>query len=395
LESRPKILIIDDEEAARYGISRALATQGYQLQEASDGAAAVAAIDAFGPDVLISDINMPGMDGLALLRHVNQSPQPPLVVLVTAYGSEEVAAEALRAGAYDYLSKPFDLELLRATVRNAVEKQRLLGQNREYYRQLELTLAELKNSQAALVQAEKMASLGRLVAGVAHEINTPLGVLQSNTNTMARAAQKMGEWAAGQAQPAAQPVARLLEVIGGSATLAESACERLSAIVSNLRHFARLDEAEFQRAQIQEGLESTVALLRHELGDSIEVVPDYAPLPELDCLPRQLNQLFMNLLLNAIEAIRRAGRRGRIRIRTRVQDGAIGVAIEDNGCGIAPEHLDKIFDPGFTTKGVRVGTGLGLPICYQIARAHRGQIQAESRAGEGSRFTLTLPLALE
>ncbi len=377
METPARILIIDDEEAARYGLRRALAGPGYELEEASDGAAALQLLAAFRPDVLVSDINMPGMDGLSLLRAANREDEPPLVVLITAYGSESVAAEALRAGAYDYLAKPFDLEQLRATVRNAVEKRRLRR--------------ELRLSQAALAHAEKMAALGRLVAGVAHEINTPLGVLQSNTNTMSRAAQRLGEWLARQPPEAAAAVQKYLDAIASTAALAEGACKRISAIVANLKQFARLDEAEIQKAGVRDGLENTLALLREEMR-GIDVVRDFGAVPELNCAPRQLNQLWLHLLTNAIEAVSKTGRPGTIRVRTRLEDGAVKVSVEDNGCGIPPENLDRIFDPGFTTKGVKVGAGLGLPICFQIARAHGGRIEVASRPGEGSRFTVVLPL---
>jgi CheY-like chemotaxis protein len=153
-----RVLIADDEPAARYGLVRALSNQGYELREAGNGAEAYAALETFHPDVVLSDINMPGMDGLTLLRRVNELGETaPLVVLITAYGSESVAVEALRAGAHDYLAKPFELDDLRKVIRQAVEKQRLLRENRAYYRQLRATLEELKRSQVALVQAEKMA----------------------------------------------------------------------------------------------------------------------------------------------------------------------------------------------------------------------------------------------
>ncbi len=161
--------------------------------------------------------------------------------------------------------------------------------------------------------------------------------------------------------------------------------------MGNLKQFARLDEAEIQRARVDEGLESTLGLLRREL-QQIDVVRAYGEVPEMSCAPRELNQLWMHLLVNAIEAIGRAGRPGEIRLETRVEDGYVRVAVEDNGCGIPAANLERIFDPGFTTKGVKVGTGLGLPICYQIARAHGGRIEVESRADEGSRFTVTLPI---
>ena len=392
MELEPKILIIDDEEAARYGISRALNGQGYLLEEAGDGVSALAKIAQFRPDVVVSDINMPGMDGIALLRHLNQEPEAPLVVLITAYGSEQVAIEALRSGAHNYLSKPFEVEELRLIVAGAVDKQRLLRENRFYYREIERMLAELKESQAALVHAEKMASLGKLVAGVAHEINTPLGALQSTANTIQRAAEKICECCKDQPAEAAGRVRAMAESLIGMAAQAQAACDRINTIVTNLRHFAQLDRADVQRVQIQPGLENTIHLLRHEFAGRAEVVTECGDLPEIDCAPRELNQLFMNLLLNAKEAIAQTGSPGLIRVRTWFEADSVKIQIEDNGCGIAPENLSRIFDPGFTTKGVRVGTGLGLPICHQIVRAHRGRIDVDSRLGKGATFTVTLPV---
>lgn len=392
MELEPKVLIIDDEEAARYGISRALTGQGYLLEESGDGVSALARIAGFRPDVIVSDINMPGMDGIALLRHVNQDPEPPLVVLITAYGSEQVAIEALRSGAHNYLSKPFEVEELRLIVAGAVDKQKLLRENRFYYRELERMLAELKESQTALVHAEKMASLGKLVAGVAHEINTPLGALRSTADTIQRVAQKISECCKDQTAGTAGRVKAMVESLTGMTGQAQAACDRINAIVTNLRQFAQLDRADFQRVQIQSGLENTIHLLRHEFAGCAEVVTEWGDLPEIDCAPRELNQLFMNLLLNAKEAIEETGSPGLIRVRTWLETDMVKIRIEDNGCGIAPENLPKILDPGFTTKGVRVGTGLGLPICHQIVRAHHGRIEVDSRPGEGATFTVTLPV---
>jgi len=391
LNDQPKVLVIDDEEAARFGVARAL-SQGYRVQEAEDGLKALAAIDSFQPDVIVSDINMPGMDGISLLKHVNQGAEPPLVVLITAYGSEQMAIEALRAGAHNYLAKPFELEELRLVVAGAVDKQRLIRQNRHYLKELERTLTELKESQAARVQAEKLASLGRLVAGVAHEINNPLGVLHSGCGILEVAARRIGEWCGNQPADTTSQVKEFLEVLTATASRSKAACERIHAVVTNLRQFAQLDRADMQRAQIHDGLVSTLRLLRHELDRQADVVCELGELPEVDCNPRALNQLLMNLLLNAMDAIRLTGRRGLIRIRTWRDGESVKIEIADNGVGIPPENLSKIFDPGFTTKGVRVGTGLGLPICLQIARSHRGRIDVSSRPGAATVFTVTLPL---
>jgi two-component system NtrC family sensor kinase len=327
---------------------------------------------------------MPGMDGISLLKAVSAREEPPLVVLITAYGSERVAVEALRAGAHNYLPKPFDVEELRFVVAGAVEKQNLVRQNRSYCCELEKTLASLKESQTALVQAEKIASMGRLVAGVAHEINNPLGVIESSVDTMERAAKRISREA-----PA---TGELAGVLCEAAERAKAAIGRVAHTVVNLKQFAQLDRADFQRAHIHPGIDTAIQFLRHRCGESIHVVTEYGNLPAIDCAPRELNQMFMNLLLNAIESIEARGGNGTIRIETRANGAYVNVSIADDGCGIPADDVGRIFDPGFTTKGVKVGTGLGLPICYQIAHAHRGEIDVSSRPGEGTTVTVRLPV---
>ena len=377
-----RVLVVDDEEAARYGIARALATQGYELEAASGSLEALEKIESFRPDVVVSDINMPGMDGLTLLRKLKEVPRSPLVVLVTAYGSEAVAMEALRAGAYDYLPKPFEVDELRAIVRNAVERQQLLEENRRKD-------AELRQSYADLVQAKNLAALTGLVAGIAHEINSPLGALRANLQTIQTAAEKLrGSFEAGGAAGSEVALAAMYTAAGQC----QEACGRISAIVKNLGRFAELDRADFRRAQLHEGLESAIELLRYRLQEGIELVRDFAELPEIECRPRHLNQVFLNLLQNAVEAIERNGGKGRISIQTGWETDWARVAISDTGCGIRPEDLERIFDPGFTTKGLKVGLGLGLPICDRIIRDHRGRIEVVSRPGQGSTFTVYLPV---
>jgi signal transduction histidine kinase len=387
VENRTKILIIDDEEAARYGIRRALTNPNYDIEEAADGYSALNGIAKMQPDVILSDINMPEMDGITLLRHLKESPEAPPVVLITAHGSEELAIEAIRAGAYDYIHKPFEIEELRAIIRNAAEARRLVLENRFYYQKLEQTLAELRDSQAALVQSEKMGSMAALVAGVSHEVHTPLGVIASSADTMARAAQRLR-----QATPDPELLERTTEVLSTAAEQLHAACERVRAIIANLRHFVQLDRADLLRAHIEENLESTLRLLGYQLAGKITVEKDYGTIPEIECFPRELNQLFMNVLLNAIEAIDRSGRKGTIRIRTWQEGDGVAVQVEDNGCGIAEDKLNRIFDPGFTTKNVRVGIGLGLAISYRIVQAHHGELDIESRPEVGTKVTIKLPI---
>ena len=161
-------------------------------------------------------------------------------------------------------------------------------------------------------------------------------------------------------------------------------------IVQSLRNFARLDEAERKSADLLEGLESTLTLLHHELKNRIDVVRDYEAIPEIVCSPNQLNQVFMNVLVNAAHAI---DGRGTITIRTRYRDGEVAISFTDTGRGIPAAVLPRIFDPGFTTKGVGVGSGLGLAICYRIVKEHGGRIEVTSEPEKGTTFTVILPVS--
>jgi len=238
---------------------------------------------------------------------------------------------------------------------------------------------------AQLIQSEKMAALGLLVAGVAHEINTPMGAIHSNNDIMRRAVTKIRSVIG--PNPAGD-VGRLLDILDEVARNNEIATDRIMHIVRSLKNFARLDEAERKKVDIHEGIESTLMLLEHEMKNRIRVVKQFGDIPEIECFPNQLNQVFMNILVNASHAIRD---RGEITIRTWKDGETVKICIRDTGTGIPPEHLSKIFDPGFTTKGVGVGTGLGLSICYKIVQDHHGTIEVES-SKQGTTFTITLPL---
>jgi signal transduction histidine kinase len=285
------------------------------------------------------------------------------------------------------------LELIAAEAGVAIENARVYATLEERVRertaelraanaQLTETLAELRQTQAQLVQSEKMAALGNLVAGIAHEINTPLGAITSNTDTALRGLGKL-------APDIPAPRANVLRVVDDLLRTNAEACQRISAIVTNLRTFARLDEAEWKTADLRDGVDSTLALVQHLLRGRIKIVREYGEIPLIACHPGQLNQVFMNLLVNAIQAIEELGT---IRIRLGADAEHVRVDVEDTGSGIASEHLPRIFDPGFTTKGVGVGTGLGLAICHRIVAAHGGTIAVTSRPGAGTAFSVRLPL---
>jgi two-component system, NtrC family, sensor kinase len=236
-----------------------------------------------------------------------------------------------------------------------------------------------------LIQSEKMAALGLLVAGVAHEINTPMGAIHSNNDVMTRAVGKVRKLL----EPAPdKEVRRLLDILGEICRNNEIATERIMNIVRSLKNFARLDEAELKKVNIHEGIESTLSLLRHQLKNRIRIVKCFGDIPEIECFPNELNQVFMNILVNAAQAIKH---RGEITVKTWREGDRVKIAISDTGVGIPPENLSKVFDPGFTTKGVGLGTGLGLSLCYKIVQDHRGTIEAES-SKQGTTFTISIPL---
>jgi two-component system, NtrC family, sensor kinase len=236
-----------------------------------------------------------------------------------------------------------------------------------------------------LIQSEKMVALGLLVAGVAHEINTPMGAIHSNNDIMTRAVGKVRKLLE---RAPDNEVRRLLDILGEVCRNNEIATERIMKIVRNLKNFARLDEAERKKVNIHEGIESTLSLLRHQLKSRIRIVKCFGDIPEIECYPNELNQVFMNILVNAAQAIKH---RGEITVKTWREGDRVKIAISDTGVGIPPENLSKVFDPGFTTKGVGLGTGLGLSLCYKIVQDHRGTIEAES-SKQGTTFTISIPL---
>jgi signal transduction histidine kinase len=260
-------------------------------------------------------------------------------------------------------------------------------------RDLEDALEQLRDAQQQLVMREKMASLGNLVAGVAHEINNPVGAVTSAADTSARSIEMVCKSLENCAElnelKDSERFQTAIEILKNNTAVTLTASERIAEIVRSLRDFARLDEAEFQKADIHDGLDSTLTLLHHRLKNRIEVNKQYGDLPRIQCYPNQLNQVFMNVLSNAEQAI--AGE-GRITIETAREGDAVVVRIRDTGKGIAQDDVSHIFDPGFTTKGVGVGTGLGLSISYNIIQKHHGRITADSEPGKGTNITITLPI---
>jgi two-component system, sensor histidine kinase ChiS len=261
--------------------------------------------------------------------------------------------------------------------------------------EIESTMQKLKNTQMQLVQSEKMASLGNLAAGVAHEVNNPIGVVKCAADVCRRCADKLkGIIKSSTADEDLKQNTKLWNVVDlmhKNSGLIVTASHNVSTIVQSLKDFARLDEADVQEADIHLGLDSTLTLLQSRTRGNINVLREYGDVPEISCRHDQMNQVFMKILSNAIDAI---DERGTIAIITTVEKPWVIVKIQDDGRGIPQENLEKIFDPGFTTKGVGVGTGLSLSICYNIMQSHGGLIHVTSEPAKGTEVTISIPINL-
>ena len=272
--------------------------------------------------------------------------------------------------------------------------------------------AELAEAQQKLAQAEKLASIGQLAAGVAHEINNPIGYIFSNFNMLEKymaslfamlQAYEDAESALGDAAIVARLRAMredieldfLKEDIPNLMSESREGIKRVRKIVQDLKDFSRVDATrDWALADLHAGLDSTLNIVSNEVKYKADVLKDYGQLPPVECLPSELNQVFMNLLMNASHAIP-DGVRGRITLRTGVEGHEVWVEVSDTGAGIAPENLGRIFDPFFTTKPVGKGTGLGLSLSYGIVKKHHGRFDVRSTVGQGTTFRMTIPVRHE
>ncbi|NOR14368.1 MAG: hypothetical protein GQ544_01555 [Candidatus Aminicenantes bacterium] len=289
----------------------------------------------------------------------------------------------------------YSKELEEKSIKLEEAKKQLEEYSRTLEEKVEERTREVKEKQVQLVQSSKMAALGSLVAGVAHEINTPVGAISSMHNTLIRAVKKLkGDVDAciQDTKLEKEKISSTLKIVDDANQVIQSGTERVIDIVKRLRSFARLDEAELKDADIHEGLEDTLTIIHHQIKDKVTLFKNYGEIPKISCFPGRLNQVFLNLLINAKQAMKDGGE---IHISTFLKDDKVYIKIQDNGEGIPQESLGKVFDPGFTTKGVGVGTGLGLSICYQIIQDHLGEIRVESEVDKGTTFTIILPTDLD
>jgi Signal transduction histidine kinase regulating C4-dicarboxylate transport system len=423
---RARVLIIDDSHTYRETLAQELREEGCEVVQVNSGADGLKRLAESDFDCVMVDMVMPGMDGIAVCKELSalraDSEAPLVVLMLSAYENKENVTRALEAGADDFVGKSTEMSVLRARLRALLRRKFLLEQNQRLIeefrlremealrakaekeaaearaalaegleranRELEEANAKLRETQVHLIQSEKMASLGQLVAGIAHEINNPLSFALSNVFTIESwLGEVLGE--AGSGLPP-EPAARLAKARARIVDTGQG-LERVRELVVKLRTFSRLDEGEFKTVDVREGIESVLLFLRHKMADRIEVVRDFGPQTELACYAGQLNQVLMNVVANAVDAI---SDRGTITIATRVEDGNFHISVKDTGCGISQKDIEHIFDPFFSTKPVGQGTGLGLAISYKIIQAHQGRIDVFSQPGQGTEIRLSIPVGL-
>ncbi|MBD2489407.1 response regulator [Aulosira sp. FACHB-615] len=428
LQENSLILIVDDTITNLEIISDALTNAGFSVTTARNGEKALQQIQDKLPDLILLDVMMPGIDGLETCRKLKTDPltQDIPVIFMTGISDTETKVKGLSLGAVDYITKPCQKEEVLARIKTHLQLRYLTKtlEQRVAERTAELSqaLKDLQAYQLQLIQKEKMSALGQLVTGIAHEINNPVSCIHGNlahtTNYFNNLMKIIDLYQQNYPEPVAAIQAEIAETdldymrsdLPNLITSMKEGVQRIRNISTSLRNFSRSDQDRKVFCNIHNGIDSTIMILKHRLKASkirpeIEVMKNYGSLPSVTCFSGQLNQVFMNILTNAIDALEESniGRSyseieqqpNRIWITTSVSEDkqSVLIRIKDNGVGMSAEIQQKIFEHLFTTKAVGQGTGLGLSIAHQIiVEKHQGKLDVYSVLGKGSEFTITIPI---
>jgi len=372
------ILLVDDEEPVRHMFRRMLVAQGYKTIEANTAESGWSLFLESEPDMVVTDLKMPGKDGLWLTEQIH-SHEPNLpIILITAYADMGSAQRAISLGIYEYYTKPIDLHQVLGGVQRGLEFRRLVEENRSYQeeleRKVEVRTKELERVYQELLQNEKLSEVGRLAAGVVHEVLNPLSVVMGRIE-MVMMDQSLGE-----------PLRKSLQ-------MSQEQLKRAVKIMDNLRRFSKQRPSLRELMDVNELLSQTVDLVSYETRSAkIVVEENFGTLPEILADKDQLSQVSLNLIKNAIDAMPEGGKLLLITAFDKESD-CVMVAFKDAGVGIPEDIQDKVFELFFTTK--KKGTGLGLGICRGIVEAHGGTLKLESKVGEGTIFTMKLPVSVK
>jgi len=410
------ILIVDDNPTNLSLLCEALNSEGFRFRVAVDGESAIAQVERNQPELILLDVQMPGIDGFETCRRLKANPitQNIPIIFTTALADTDSKTKGFSLGAVDYIPKPFAQEEVIARVRVHLQLKQL---NESLEQQVSDRTKALQQAQVQLVQQEKLSTLGELVAGIGHEINNPVNFISSNIPPLQEYIAAITELLSLYKQEYPKPTAKIttainnldldfiLEDITKILNSLEVGSERIRNLSNSLRNFSRSDSDAKIFADLHQGLDSTLMILQHRLKANsdrpqIEVIKNYGVLPQVNCYLGQMNQVFMNILANAVDALDEAIIQGKIsniipqiQITTALDSEQFAVIqIADNGIGV-PERLKKrLFEPLFTTKTVGKGTGLGLSIAYEIVvEKHKGILEVNSQPGMGTEFIIKIP----
>ena len=423
MQDKAQILVVDDVPANLEVMIETLASESYDIAIAISGERALKRLQTYRPDLILLDVQMPGIDGFETCQQIKADPQLAAIpiIFITALSDTESIVKGFSLGAVDYVNKPFRESELLARVKTHLQlqqmKQQLEQQVAERTQSLEAAVNKLKSSQIQLVQQEKMSALGNLVSGVAHEINNPIGFVQGNVKELQRNLNDVfRHLSLYQQETAAEGIEEhaedidldfLLEDIPKMLDSMAIGCDRIRDISTSLRTFSREDQDTQTSFDLHKGIDSTLLILKHRLKandqrPAIEVIKHYGELSQVQCFPGQLNQVFMNILANAIDALEECSQDkskdelkavpNQITIKTAIVDKQAYIHIRDNGGGMPDAVKQRIFDHLYTTKEVGRGTGLGLAIAHQIVvEKHGGRLTVASELGQGTEFCIQLP----
>jgi len=371
------ILVIDDEEDILDVMSLTLSDNGYQVTTAPDGATGLELCHKTPPRIVITDIRMPGMNGIAVLEEVKKLDPDIEVIVCTAFAEMDLAIQALQLNASDFITKPISDQALQLSLERAKQRYTSRKKLQDYAKFLERQAVD----QAQILHQDKMMSLGRLAASVVHEINNPLSGILNYSRLMSKILKK-----GPLEKDKSDKFKQYLELV-------ETETERCAQIVSNLLAFSRKSPPAMGPVQIQELLQKCISLSQHKLElQNIALTTSFQPnLPAVQGDANQLQQCIINLIFNAIDAMSEGGTL-HIKSHHDADKTHILIAISDTGAGIPENNLPHIFEPFFTTKQEGYGVGLGLSTVYGIIEHHNGQIDVKSRTGHGTTFFIRLPV---
>ena len=418
-----KILIADDAPDILELLTCMLRMDGYEVVAAADGRRAIELASTEGPDCILLDVMMPEMDGIEACRRLKADPRlrPIPVILVTGKAADDDVVKGLDAGADDYVAKPFRKEILAARLRSVVRVKRDHDTILRINDHLRAEIAERKRMETELARAQRLESIGRLAAGIAHEINTPIQYIGDNLRFMERALAdlrglidasgrllrgvKEGAIAGGlvaEVEAAVRQVGSddLTEELPKAVREALEGVQSVARTVRAMKAFAQAEGEQKTPIDVGQSIENAIIVCRNEWKNVADVATDFEPdLPLIPCVPGQFNEVVLNLLRNAAQAIAEAVAaagvpKGRITVRARRDAGHVEIRVEDTGIGIPEEIRSRVFDPFFTTRPVGQGTGQGLAVAHAIVvQGHGGTITFDTQTGRGTTFVIRLPLA--